>query len=219
MTIIVFMGRIIYEYSKEYCLGVQAFFSIFSPVCENISFFLSLHKTMPRGKRISLQLREIIARLYLQDALTPQEIYALLYRSNRRLCSFKYLTKLCSLLRNPTFRASYLIGGQKSPGRPLSQSYFNRLLIRQSVLFNKSRHVSDMYRDYCLMFYPDVNVQNADEGGNGDDHPHMLSLSTFKRTLQRGQITRKRSKEEISIKTPLKVSNFLILLSTLIQFT
>ena len=155
---------------------------------------------MPRGKRISLQLREIIARLYLRDALTPQEIYALLYRSNCRLCSFEYLTKLCSLLRNPTFRASYLIGGQKSPGRPLSQSYFNRLLIRQSVLSNKSRHVCDMYRDYCLMFYPDVNVQNADEGGDGDDHPHMLSLSTFKRTLQRGQITRKKiERRNISI--------------------
>ena len=164
---------------------------------------------MPRGKRISLQLREIIARLYLRDALTPQEIYALLYRSNCRLCSFEYLTKLCSLLRNPTFRASYLIGGQKSPGRPLSQSYFNRLLIRQSVLSNKSRHVCDMYRDYCLMFYPDVNVQNADEGGDGDDHPHMLSLSTFKRTLQRGQITRKKIERRNINQNPIEGLEFL----------
>ena len=105
---------------------------------------------MPRGKRISLQLREIIARLYLRNALTPLEIFALLYRSNRRLCSFEYLTKLCGLLRNPIFRASYLIGSRKTPGRPLSQSYFNRLLIRQSVFSHKTRHVCEMYRDYCL---------------------------------------------------------------------
>ena len=96
---------------------------------------------MPRGKRNSLQLREIIARLYLWNALTPLEIFAFLYRSNRRLCSFEYLTKLCGLLRNPIFRASYLIGSRKTPGRPLSQSYFNRLLIRQSVFSNKTRHV------------------------------------------------------------------------------
>jgi hypothetical protein len=60
------------------------------------------------------------------------------------------------------------------------------------------------------MFYPDVNVQNADEGGDGDDHPHMLSLSTFKRTLQqRGQITRKKIERRNINQNPIEGLEFL----------
>ena len=153
-------------------------------MCGEQIFFLS---TMPSGDRISLQLREIISRLYLQYANTPGEIFAAIYQNNHELCSYDYLRKLCRKLRNPAFRESYLLGGPKSSGRPLSQSYFHRLLIRDSVLSNKTRRVCKMYKDYCAMFYPDdINIH-----GGGNHNPHMLSLSTFKRMLTLAQITRK----------------------------
>jgi len=144
---------------------------------------------MLRGKRITLQMREIISRLFIHDNYSVVEIFATLYNSDPTLCSFQYLQRLCNDLREPAFRESYLIGGPKSTGRPLSLSYFNRLLIQQSVLSNKTRRLCQMYRDYCDMFYPDNDVD--DEVDNNNDAHHRLSLSTFHKTLQRQHITRK----------------------------
>jgi len=63
---------------------------------------------MPSGDRISLQLREIISRLYLQYANTPGEIFAAIYQNNHELCSYDYLRKLCRKLRNP-ISGSYIL--------------------------------------------------------------------------------------------------------------
>lgn len=157
-------------------MSVSFFFVVW-----NLFFFCSVN--MPRGKRITLQLREIICRFHLEYDFSAEEIYGVIYRNNNSFCSLQYLRKLCYLLRTrPAFRDSYLLDGRKSPGRPLSQSYFNRLLIRENALAIKTRNVCKMYRDYCDMFYPDAIP---------DNHPHMLSLSTFRRTLTRGHITRK----------------------------
>lgn len=158
----------------------------FFPLClKKQNFFLRI---MPRGHRIPIQMREIIWRLSFLHSCTPEEIHLLLYGTDRDLCSIEYLTKLCNNLRDPVFRENNLHGGPKSSGRPLSISYFHRHLIRQSVLSNKTRQICKMYIDYCAMFYPDANIEFQH---NNNDHPRILSLSTFKRCFQRGQVTRK----------------------------
>ena len=143
---------------------------------------------MPLGKRITLQIREITSRLYLQLNYSVREIFATLYNSDPALCSLQYLGRLCNHLRLAAFRETYLIGGPKSSGRPLSLSYFNRLLIQHSVLSNKSRLLCKMYREYCDMFYPDNDAEDAVEEDNAH---HRLSISTFGRTLKRLHISRK----------------------------
>ena len=137
---------------------------------------------MPRGKRISLELREIIWRNHIENNWSPIQIFANLYNSQPERLSLRYIRKICRAFRNdPEFRQQYLIGGRLSPGRPLSQGLFERFMIRQHVLANKNRRVCRMYREYCEMFYPE---------GENNQH-HILSLSTFKRTLKRGRLTRK----------------------------
>ena len=88
---------------------------------------------MPRGNRITLQMRDIISRLFLQDDYSVIKIFAILYNSDPALCSLQYLGRLCNDLRIAAFRETYLIGGPKSTGRPLSLNSFNRLLIHSTI--------------------------------------------------------------------------------------
>jgi len=161
---------------------------------------------MPSGRRITLQMREIISRLFLQENYSVVEIFAALYNSNPARCSLRYLKELCSGLRQAAFRETYLIGGPKSTGRPLSLSYFDRLLIRQSVLSNKTRRLCQMYRDYCEMFYP--NNDSDDEEEEIVQH-HRLSLSTFQRTVQRLHISRKKIERRNIYQNPVEGLEFL----------
>ena len=146
---------------------------------------------MPKGIRISLQLREIICRLRIVNDHSPEEIFEILYNNDPEKCSLRYLREICSSLRNPNFRQQYLLGGRLSPGRPLSQPLFNRLMVRNHILENKSRRVCKMYQDFCLMFYPEAAAD-----GEEDNPHHILSLSTFNRTLKRGNLTRKKKSEK-----------------------
>ena len=153
---------------------------------------------------------EIISRLLLEDNYSVKDIFAASYNSNPALCSLQYLMRLCNDLRTATFRETYLIGGPKSTGRPLSLSYFNRLLIRQSVMSNKTRRLCQMYRDYCDMFYPDNDAED-DVVENNDNH--RLSLSTFHRTfLQRQHISRKKIERRNINQNPIEGLDFWILL-------
>ena len=144
---------------------------------------------MPCGKRIYLQMREIISRLYLELNYSVREVFVTLFNSDPALCSLQYLGRLCNALRLAAFRETYLIGGPKSSGRPLSLSYFNRLLIQHSVLSNKTRRLCEMYQEYCVMFYPDNDVEDAEEEDNNAHH--RLSISSFGRTLKRQPILKK----------------------------
>ena len=163
------------------------FFSAIWWVSDDIKF-QDQREAMPCGKRISLQMREIISRLYLELNYSVREVFVTLFNSDPALCSLQYLGRLCNALRLAAFRETYLIGGPKSSGRPLSLSYFNRLLIQHSVLSNKTRRLCEMYQEYCVMFYPDNDVEDAEEEDNAH---HRLSLSTFGRTLKRQHISRK----------------------------
>ena len=159
---------------------------------------------MPKGIRISLQLREIICRLRIVNDHSPEEIFEILYNNDPEKCSLRYLREICSSLRNPNFRQQYLLGGRLSPGRPLSQPLFNRLMVRNHILENKSRRVCKMYQDYCLMFYPEAAAD-----GEEDNPHHILSLSTFKRTLKRGNLTRKKNQRRNILQNPQQGVQFL----------
>ena len=154
---------------------------------------------MPRGKRISLQIREIICRNIIENDFTAEELFATLFNSDPDRCSLRYLRTICRFLRRDlSFREQYLRGGRLSTGRPLSQDVFNRIMIRQHVLDNKNRRCCRMYQDYCAMFYP-----------AGHPQQNVLSLSTFKRTLKRGRITRKKNERRNINQNPIEGVQFL----------
>ena len=141
---------------------------------------------MPKGKVLSLELREIISRHHIQQHQTAEQIYADIFDGDPNRISIQYLRKLCRSLRHQNFRSAYLCGGMKQTGRPLQQNYFHRALIREHILSNKHMRVCTMYRTYCEMFYPEANANN-----NNDDGLQILSLSSFKRILKGGKLTRK----------------------------
>ena len=139
---------------------------------------------MPHGIQICLELRELIYRYFTEFNYSVAQIHASLFNGDVQRCSIEYLTKLCNKLNSDEdFAEGYLLGGRKTPGRPLSLPYFERSLIRERILHDKHLNVSTMYRNYCDMFYP---AENDNEVG-----PHRLSLSTFKRSLKRNHLTRK----------------------------
>ena len=70
--------------------------------------FIYNHNKMPKGKRISLQFWEIIARLYLPSKCSRTSGIFLLYFI-RLIMLFRIFAKLCGLLRNPIFRATVVI--------------------------------------------------------------------------------------------------------------
>ncbi len=68
---------------------------------------------MPRGKRISLQIREIICRNIIENNFTAEELFATLFNSDPDQCSLRYLRKICRFLRRDVqFREQYLRGGR-----------------------------------------------------------------------------------------------------------
>ena len=157
---------------------------------------------MPKGKRISLELREIICRNHIENNWSPVEIYLNIFNGQLERISLRYIRKICRAFRNvPEFRHLYLIGGRLSPGRPLSQGLFEKIMIRQHVMSNKSRRLCRMYRDYCEMFYPPAEEENNQQ--------HILSLSTFKRTLKRGRLTRKVMERRNINQNPIEGLQFL----------
>lgn len=140
----------------------------------------------------------------MEDHYSPEQIHAILYNGDNLKCSLRYIQKLCLLLHDNDFRENYLLGGPKQSGRPYSQSYFQRLLIRNHCLENKTVRLCKMYQDYCRMFYPQFDNANFE-----NMHPQILSLSTFKRTIKRGKITRKVMERRNINQNPIQGLHFL----------
>ena len=89
---------------------------------------------MPRGKRINLQMREIICPNIVENNFTVDQLFAALFDNDPARCSLEYIQKLGRFLRRDLrFREQYLCGGRLPVGRSFSQDVTNRIMIRQHV--------------------------------------------------------------------------------------
>ena len=144
-------------------------------------------------------MREIICRNIVENNFTVDQLFAALFDNDPARCSLEYIQKLGRFLRRDLrFREQYLRGGRLPVGRSFSQDVINRIMIRQHVLDNKNRRCCSMYQDYCAMFYPAGNLPQ-----------NVLSLSTFKRILKRGRITRKKIVRRNINQNPIEGVRFL----------
>ena len=96
-------------------------------------FLRQTQNQMPKGKVLSLELREIISRHHIQQHQTAEQIYADIFDYDPNRISIQYLRKLCRSLHHQNFLSAYLCGGMKQTGRPLQQNYFHRALIREYI--------------------------------------------------------------------------------------